>query len=443
MKKTLKILFTICLTLTLNLISCTKEDEIQIEERYKLNLTLKEKQEDYEYFWDFIYNGYPMIEVIQRRGVDLEKIKNDNYEKLAKLKSKNAYMQFYAYLCYFITDEQSTGHLGAINYNRFDLAHRGRYPVIDKNGLNTIIANFYIDKGIDDSPPEFKTTERKDENKESSKVKNNKIETKSDTRTYNYVFADTEIIEKDKIAYLRIDSFWYNTNAEKKAYYKALDNFFTETQNYKHLVIDVSHNRGGYPRFWEYIVGVHLRKKDIDNNIYGLYSENKYTEPYLDRYLKHFKRGIDRIDAIDIDLVPNVKNANTKLHKKAYRLTTRIQSIYSPDQKPREDRKIWVLISKECYSGTDRFANFCRQADWATLVGENTSGLGSCLWSPEAFALPKSGLLILWDLGYGLNPDGTCNDEFGIAPDIYTEKGKTALETCLDAIKEYDEKNGE
>ncbi len=454
MKKKLQILVSIFLAINLLLLSCSKEDEVEIEERYKLNLTMQERIEDYKFFWDFIHNGYPMIEVVERQGVDLEKIKKDGYEKLSKLKSKNAYINFYSRICWLITDKRYTGHLGAMSYNRFNLAYRGRYPVKDENGLNPLIDNFYVDEGIDDLPPEYLHHIKKKEKEKKAKIKSSKKESKSkkteteekpktetDPRRHYSLFADTEIFEKDKIAYLRVDSFLSQNNKERDDYYKALDKFFSETKNYKHLIIDVTNNSGGFHAYWEYIVAVHARKKETQHEIYALYTRNEYNKYYLDLYLNPSRTFFGKIEEVDIESVPNVKNANTKLHKKAYRTITRIISKYAIDDKPREDRKIWVLISNACYSATDRFANFCKQSGWATLVGDNTSGLGSCSLGPAALPLPKSGLMILWDPVYGLNPDGTCNDEFGVAPDIYSAEGKTALETCLDAIKEYDKNN--
>ena len=41
---------------------------------------------------------------------------------------------------------------------------------------------------------------------------------------------------------------------------------------------------------------------------------------------------------------------------------------------------------------------------------------------------------------YALNPDWTCNDEFGTAPDIYNLPGKDALETCLEEIRKLGER---
>lgn len=42
---------------------------------------------------------------------------------------------------------------------------------------------------------------------------------------------------------------------------------------------------------------------------------------------------------------------------------------------------------------------------------------------------------------YALNPDWTCNDEIGTTPDIYNLPGKDALETCLETIKNLEQKD--
>lgn len=78
---------------------------------------------------------------------------------------------------------------------------------------------------------------------------------------------------------------------------------------------------------------------------------------------------------------------------------------------------------------------------FATLVGENTGGIGLNLLSSRLYLkLPESNMLIQSDMTYGLNPDGSCHDEVGTAPDIYNLPGKDALETCLEEIRKSGER---
>ena len=103
-------------------------------------------------------------------------------------------------------------------------------------------------------------------------------------------------------------------------------------------------------------------------------------------------------------------------------------------------KKIWVLIGNDTISAADEFAAFAKQTKFAKLIGENTGG-GGLNWLPKLYLqLPNCGLLIQSDMLYALNPDWTCNDEFGTAPDIYNLPDKDALETCLEEIRKLGEK---
>ncbi len=273
MRKTLQILCSIFLALNLFLISCTKKDKPKIEERYKLNLTKKEKMEDYEFFWDFIYNGFPFIEVTKRNGADLEKIKKEQEVLIYDLKTKQEYLYFYKDLCLSIINLKPTGHLSALTYTDYNPYYACHYNYDDEN-TEKLVQNFYVDEGIDNAP--------------TNRIKKTDLSTKiADTKFHRYLFADTKIIKTDEILYLRIDSFLNKNKTDDKLYFKNLDDFFSNTGHYKHLIIDVSLNRGGYSKYWKYIVGVHLRN-EITYCTYGLYNENKYTKKFLDKAWKNY-----------------------------------------------------------------------------------------------------------------------------------------------------------
>lgn len=53
---------------------------------------------------------------------------------------------------------------------------------------------------------------------------------------------------------------------------------------------------------------------------------------------------------------------------------------------------------------------------------------------PVYLKLPKSGMIIKYDMFYTLNPDGSNNAETGTKPD-YPVKQKHALEACLEIIE--------
>ncbi|WP_261794849.1 S41 family peptidase, partial [Treponema denticola] len=113
-----------------------------------------------------------------------------------------------------------------------------------------------------------------------------------------------------------------------------------------------------------------------------------------------------------------------------------------PGYAPPKDRRYWLLISGKTASAADRLAGLCKASGFATLVGSNAGGLGhNGRHSPIYIMLPKSGLLIKFDPLYGLNSEGYCVDEVGIAPDIYNLPGKDALETCLEEIRKLESRD--
>ena len=95
--------------------------------------------------------------------------------------------------------------------------------------------------------------------------------------------------------------------------------------------------------------------------------------------------------------------------------------------------KIWVLVDKNCYSATEALVCFCKETGFATLVGTNTGGSGKGA-APYYMALPYSGLIVAYETYLSFNLDGTCNGTSGTVPDIVSEEGRGALETCLMAI---------
>ncbi len=222
--------------------SCTKTEDktkdlkpLDEIEEFKLHLSSKDKIEDYEYFWGFIYNGWPFLEVCQRKNIDLKKIKKQNYENLEKINFKADYNSLYEDICYEISGHYSLGHLYPLQYNEYiALKERYEYPIINESGIeNETIIKFYDSKPKDPYDYRGKFKIRKDNN----------------TCNEKNSLPQSKIIKDNKIAYLKLETF-YLTSQEKKEYYNTIYNFLVKTKNYKHLIIDISNNNGGYSECW-------------------------------------------------------------------------------------------------------------------------------------------------------------------------------------------------
>ena len=97
--------------------------------------------------------------------------------------------------------------------------------------------------------------------------------------------------------------------------------------------------------------------------------------------------------------------------------------------------RIWVLVDESVYSASESFALFCQQTGFATLVGSATSGDGIGT-DPVFLQLPNSGILVQYTPVFGLNPDGSSNEELGTLPDLPSPPGEPPLITALRAISQ-------
>ena len=388
-------------------------------------ISAEEMKADYEFFWEFIYSGYPFTEVCERKGADLEQIKQSGYRYLTDPMMQYGYYFFYKDLCRKITGNRYIGHLYPSDY--FD--YYFNYEKIFKNDSadtslikkRILIDNFYFHI--------YQVEVLSDKNIGSFSNRNSSL---IGTRKYSKPFI--QIIETDHIAYIEIKSFLTTKAEEKQEYLKALEDFFIETANYKHIIIDIQNNGGGHSENYEEIISPNI-KQDMNIISYGLYNENKYTNTYLDMFFKNYKP-----EKINHHEVPYIENCSTVKNDKAYRLEEIIQARPINGYKPCEDKKFWLLVDSGVYSEADRFAYVCKKIGFATVVGTNTGGSGTNGKSPMYIVLPNSGLLIKFDFMYGLTEDGYCTDETGTAPDIYNLPGKSALGTCLETIRKLGEK---
>ena len=207
---------------------------------------------------------------------------------------------------------------------------------------------------------------------------------------------------------------------------------------YKHLIIDLRDNGGGYTLLWKKFLVSPLLKEAKTFKMIALYNPSEFSDRYLPFFLKGdrglFPAKISKRK--NLPLLENLNKEEAASFKEAYDLEYTVEPEISDFQ---FDGKIWVLINRKCYSASDAFAAFCKQTGFASLVGENTGGAGLLPLHPVYLKFPKSGMLIKYDMFYTMNPDGSNNAETGTAPD-YPVKQQYALKACLEII-EKSEKN--
>ena len=106
-------------------------------------ISAEEMKADYEYFWDFIYNGYPFTEVCERKGIDLEQIRQTGYRYLSDPMMQHGYYSFYGDLCRKITGNRYIGHLYPSDYFDYKKIFKQTTAQFPLREQKTLIDNFY------------------------------------------------------------------------------------------------------------------------------------------------------------------------------------------------------------------------------------------------------------------------------------------------------------
>ncbi|WP_252507956.1 S41 family peptidase [Treponema denticola] len=402
------------------------------EQKYKNSYMSKERlEEDYAFVWDFIENGYPFKNVCIRAGADLEKIKKDYFQKLPGIKDELEYYLFYMSLFSKVRNDKFIGHLdvynieylnsktdrvqGTIVYDN-DSKANGFYQLLLRR-VNTALKQ----NNLEEIFKKYDLKLKPPLNLEFEDILENYFETK--------------IIEDKKIAYLNIKSFYTYNDEFQELYIKKINSILHSLGGYQNVIIDLRENRGGFNTLWQEHIVSHLIKYSLEYYSHLVYNnQNNFFKILEDNFLL---------------VKPLEPNGNfktvffSKQNEDDKELFNSIRSYFAevlPSPPYIDFKKIWVLIGNDTISAADEFAAFAKQTKFAKLIGENTGG-GGLNWLPKLYLqLPNCGLLIQSDMLYALNPDWTCNDEFGTAPDIYNLPGKDALETCLEEIRKLGEK---
>ncbi|UTC67203.1 MULTISPECIES: S41 family peptidase [unclassified Treponema] len=405
---------------------------------YKDTFMSKQKmQNDFYYVWDFIENGYPFKNVCIRAGADLKAIKEEYANRLHEPKNEFEYYLFYSSLFNKITSKKEIGHLSVYNINLLKpYTNKVQYTKVYDNDEQV---NKFYSHVIDIM---FKSLDN-----QNIKELAEKYNLDIDTDKRSFVEADfdmiaSRIIVKNKIGYINIKSFFpYGVDKYTERLVKILKSFET----FEHLIIDLRGNNGGYSEIWQnFIVAPIVKRQLVYYSTAVFNSTNKFIKILNSRLKFKLEKSIlGEYSEVKFHII-NEKDKNDFDSIVEY-----VHRIKLSEHKVFFTGKIWLLIDRDTISAASHFAYYSKLMstgifkEFATVVGENTGGQGlNGFPSMRLYLkLPESHMLIQSDMTYGLNPDGSCHDETGTAPDIYNLPGKDALETCLETIKNLEQKN--
>ncbi len=222
----------------------------------------------------------------------------------------------------------------------------------------------------------------------------------------------TEVLEKNKTAYIRMSSMMVKGDTQYEADRKEIEDFLKQIKDYPYLIVDIRGNGGGSTGYWSGALVSRLIEKSIFFKSYILYRDTEYITPFVkDRY--------DTYNAKSTQDLP--ENNNYAPEVKSFGKYIEIQDGVVSYNPIHFKGKVYLLVDGGVYSAAESFAVFAKTSKWATLVGTTTGGDGIGA-EPGYLSLPNSGILVRVPVAMGLNPDGSINEEAHTQPDFYVEQ---------------------
>lgn len=220
-----------------------------------------------------------------------------------------------------------------------------------------------------------------------------------------------DILVPDQIAYLGI----YNMSQDNiEGDGEAIREFLKDVKDYEKLLIDIRLRkraiglRQDSNNYWmKNLVSPLIKEEVITENYYLIRGDQ--VKDFYDSGGRDLK-AIDELNKSIIDSLP----VGILDEFDYYGIITR---NVKPENPIDFQGEIFLLTDDVAYDGFERFAAFCKDSNFASLVGKATRGYGLDL-EPIFFALPNSGLVISSSAALILNGDGSIHRQEGVIPHI-------------------------
>lgn len=220
----------------------------------------------------------------------------------------------------------------------------------------------------------------------------------------------TDITSNEKTAYIKIKSF--DTKYMENDEFIIKKFLLEKCKNVDNIVIDIRGNPGGDNGYGNFIISI-LTDKIISKYVYDCYKNTEFME-------KNF------FSKIDYDMTKQEEIDKSQLPKNSYNLDD-FRIFKQPEIiMPHEDSikfkgNIYVLVDDSVYSASEHFINIVKKTKFAKIVGITTGGDGVGV-TPISTMLPNSKIPIQISHSFGINSDGTVNEEVHTEPDLYIEQ---------------------
>ncbi len=239
---------------------------VQVKDIPDRELTTAEKAEDFLYLYDILKENYPYFGVLKRQAHHDWLAHKELY--LQWIESTQDDLEYYRRLGN-ILEQLKQDHTNLISPSNFRY-YSEIYNTVKLRPWQQIFNNSNV-------------IERNKYWSSLLRVKHNIFNNDLylDEQKANNV--NCEIIEKNKIAYLAIQSFNYKLIEHDEP---IINDFFVGISHYPYLIIDIRGNGGGATAYWQENIIKPLLKEKIEATFYVAFRNGAYSEPFVNYFFQ-------------------------------------------------------------------------------------------------------------------------------------------------------------
>ncbi len=391
-----KVLFAIILLMMAVLFGCSI-----VEENDGNILTSEEKLEDFQYMYKIIEENYPYIEVNKRlNNVDWLANKESYEESIIKTNNDK---DFFKALQKILRDLHN-GHVYMEDKNTYQYVLKTYKKAASDYEANDIMIDYNVwVRELEKERTIDRYGKAPEADKDADKISKEVIEGN----------IKKDIIEKDKLAYLRIGSF-NHFNIDKDV--PEIKEFLKEVKDYPGLAIDIRGNSGGSTYFWNEIVQF-LLSEPVEHKTFAAYRGGTFVENFI--YNAQGK-GYERIEPIEKLREYNLSNLPEEIYSDFKYFEEWVDTLTPSNDSIKYKGRIFLLVDNVVFSTSEAFSVFAKDTGFATLIGERTGGdrIGG---DPAVCSLPNSGYVFAFTKELGLNYSGEGNFEHKTTPEYQVD----------------------
>lgn len=357
-------------------------------------LTTREKLQDFEYLYGVLEQNYPFFKVNERLyGIDWLGNKG-KYKRLIRNTKNDA--EFYVAMNRILGDLHN-GHVNIFDGEGFKWIYKSYYQFFSQNDALKNLSWYDVF-----SSPYVMYRYQFDGDIESIEL-------------YKEPVLETKALIEDEVAYMKINKMASFDTAEED--YIKIKEFLKEVEDYEKLIIDIRGNSGGGDDYWKNIVKL-LTEEPLSVEYYAFFKDGhryKY-DPFRASYLTTMKQ----LDEEVLAQFPEEVKTDFNFYK-TYSIRINPWGVsHNPGDDIDFKGKIYLLVDRNVFSSSEKFASFAKDTGFATLVGEPTGGDRVFELIPITF-LPNSKFAIRYSRELGINRDGTINMETKTIPHIQVD----------------------